>query len=315
MFDRLRPDTGNFSRLLVWLGLACVVAAFLLPWLVFRETSVLRVSEAELRGLTPGARATILDRQRLESRLERHGWVPLLLVPLGLGLVVWGSRGLRRQQSSDEQRASAELTKAQREASIDPQSDEERDEALRAEVLVEASPAVVVTTEPDPPPGPSIIDGGERTPTEAERRGLSQARMEVLRTLEGQVLQTVATLVPPGYTFRPEVSVKSASARLLLDGLMSATDQDRPDIIVDVRVTRTPQVLRNAIDRAVVNNVLYERVSGRRAFTWLIMVVEDSPGFDFLRAQRSLGIELLSDVVQVTVVTSPDEIRFVPTAG
>lgn len=319
MFGALRPDTGSFSRLMVWLGLALVVLALVLPWLAFRETDALRISESELRGLTSNARASILDRQETARWVNEKSWVCFLLLIPGVVMVVLGGRGLRRQQSVDEQRARAEAQKAEHEAeaTVVPQDERDREEALSADAIVEApQQAVRADVTIEAPAAEATATAPEPTATterdrEAERRSARQRREE----LEERVLVRVGAVVPTGYSFQPEVKVFREAARLLLDGLMQAPQGQR-DILVDIRVvTGFGAFQRLAIDQALANNVRYERITGREAVTWLIVILDEPLPEDAVRRLFGPGAGLVSDLVHVTTITSPEEITSAPAFG
>ena len=61
----LKPDTQNFNRLLVSIGLIAIGLAVAGPWFVYRDTGVLTISTAKMATLTSGARATLIDRQHV----------------------------------------------------------------------------------------------------------------------------------------------------------------------------------------------------------------------------------------------------------
>lgn len=99
-----RFDFGHFFKFLSSVGLALLVAAVAAPWLFATASGLLTISQDDLSGLTPVARAVILDRQ--QAIRDVQAWLPLacvLLAAIGLALLIWGLVGWRkRQKVSDD---------------------------------------------------------------------------------------------------------------------------------------------------------------------------------------------------------------------
>jgi hypothetical protein len=227
---------------LISAGAFLLVAAFVVPGLVLRDTGVLTISRKELAEATPTAAKELERRQGVAADAGRAApYVGLAFLVMGVGLLGCGVPRLWKQEQSDEERRTMELDKLR--AEVRPQSSEERRERLREDV-----------------------DGGEG----ATNR---EALMQEAAHAEEAVLARLTKISPPVYELRSQVVVTHADGRLLLDGLLISKIDQLPDIVVEIKYLRRGVVewerrvregswqLESALDR-------YER----RAIGWLIIV-------------------------------------------
>jgi hypothetical protein len=205
-----RPDSQSFTRLLISAGAFLLVAAFVVPGLVLRDTGVLTISRKELAEMTPTAAKELERRQGVASDAGRAApYVGLMLLVAGGVLVAIGVPRLRRQEQSDEERRTIELDKLR--AEVRPQSPEERRERLREDV-----------------------DGEEGV----TKRAPGEALLQEAANAEEAVFSRLAKISPPLYELRSQVVVDHADGPLLLDGLLISKIEQLPDIVVEIKYLR-----------------------------------------------------------------------------
>lgn len=311
MLAALRPDVGSFSKLLVWLGVFSLALAIAIPWLFLRETAVLEIASSDLARLTPRARAALVERQQTIVWLQDRALaVPAILAPLGTLLLFLGGRGLRSQQRIEDAHRVAEKDIAQRRATIEEQTPAERDQQLReaaeadvghevAEGEASAANSGQMAPQADPPRRPvistqSIIDAAQRT--------------------EEAVLDRVRTLIPSDWRLRAHVKVRGPGVDLLLDGLIEPSEKRRGDIVIEVKYVRSLRPVAQLLNDAIARTISYRRLTGRRALTWLIVVVDENAPVGTVERLRNRLDQTgqFRDLVQASVVGSMDEITNLP---
>jgi hypothetical protein len=271
-----RPDSQSFTRLLISAGAFFLVAAFVVPGLVLRDTGVLTITRKELAEATPTAAKELGRRQGVAADAGRAApYVGLAFLVLGVGLLGCGVPRLWKQEQSDEERRTMELEKLR--AEVRPQSPEERRERLREDV----------------------DGGGETTNREALMQDAARA--------EEAVLARLTKISPPVYELKSQVAVAHAGSRLLLDGLLISKLDQLPDIVVEIkymsrglvdwerRVRQGSRQLQLVLDR-------YERP----AIGWLIIVAAGT-----LNAERKGRVERTfaesDDGIRLSIV-APEEL-------
>jgi hypothetical protein len=310
VFNVLKPDAGSYNRLLVSLGILSFAAGLVLPWLLLRDTTALQVSQNELAQLTPSARETLIQRQDLIQSFQTWIWLaPATFIPVGLGLVVVGAVGLRSQQQLENRRLAAEVTKGEREATYEPQSEGEREEKLIDDAVLAAVDTPLSPDDRSPEPVPD-----ERASPSDTRASQVATWVDEVRTTETMVLARLQNIIPPNYVSRPRYKVSRGDSSLLLDALLRSNDPTSPDVIVEVKSLRSPRPPRILMDEAIAQAIRYRRITGRPAWTWLIVVVHDPDPQVVARIHTSLSRNNTPDLVQVTVITDVEEIQVVPKA-
>jgi len=123
----MRPDFDHFNKFKVSIGIWCIGASILLPWLILREQAVLLVSSAELDGLTATARGAITARQTHYSWLVRlYPVASLVLLVLGIWQMTAGMKAWKKlQEDLDWERAFPfrQMTDAEASAKAESEAD------------------------------------------------------------------------------------------------------------------------------------------------------------------------------------------------
>jgi hypothetical protein len=297
----LKPDTQNFNRLLVSVGLIAIALAVVAPWFVYRDTGVLTISTAKLATLTRSARASLIDRQHILNTVQDAlPFVASALILVGLSFLVWGGVRMKEAQSWEDRSQQAQTR--QQEASIEPQTPEEKElrqrEAVAEEILAEV-PATVAESS-----SRQTVDdgqGGGQTPHPLTQALPSiQEWAQLARDIERDVLAHVASITPASLRFDAQVKVSSPDGvQILLDGLLHSPAPE-PDIVVEVKVRRAlgaAVALSVPIDAdgLLANLVRFRGATGRDAFGWLIVVFagDDATPTQLESTQNQLSQRLL----------------------
>jgi hypothetical protein len=294
-----RPDPQSFTKFALSAGVFLVIAAFVIPGLILRETGILRISQRELSGLTPLARKELKRRQGMERSAGLAApYVGIFFFILGGALIVYGAPRLKRQEEADEERFSVELDKLRSE--IKPQSRGEREERLMEDVEEELGykkpePAAVVGKEPQPSPSASLSP-------RVNVRQLMRRAAEV----EEQVLAHLAQIAPPRYELQANVKI-ARDPTLLLDGLLVSKVEQLPDIVVEIKLSGRSfrKNARNRINEGVAQLLRYRARMQRTSKGWLIIVVDEV----IAPADREFAARLAADFaayVHVSVITLND---------
>ncbi len=267
-----RPDPQSFTKFALSAGVFCLIAAFVVPGLILRETGVLRISRHELMGFTPLARSELQRRQRIERFAGLAApYVGGFFLILGGGLIAYGVPRLKRQEEADEERFSVELDKLRLE--VKPQSEGEREERLKEDVeeeLVYEKPsplAEVPTTQP-----PSSRPQSSFLPMQDLHRRIRRAG-----DVEQRVLAHIAQIALPSYELQANVKIEGTTT-LLLDGLLVSKSEQIPDIVVEIKLSGRSlrNNMRNRIDHGAAQLTIYRARLKRKAIGWLILVSEEA---------------------------------------
>jgi membrane protein implicated in regulation of membrane protease activity len=289
-----RPDPQSFTKFALSAGVFLLIAAFVVPAFVLRETGALRISEHELSTLTPLARNELERRQRIaRSAGIAAPYVGVVFFILGGALLVYGAPRLKRKEDADEERFSVELAKLRSE--IEPQSKREREERLKEEVEEELSdkqPEAVGSAEEEQRPSPAQPP----EPTTNVRDLMLRAA-----TVERDVLDHLAQIAPPNYELQANVKV---SGGLLLDGLLVSGVAHLPDLVVEIKLMG--RFLRSNLTKRLndsVGRLLRYRARVKRAATgWVIIVVDGA----ISAADRDLAMRRASEYaadLRVSLIT------------
>lgn len=304
----LKTDTGNFNRFLTSLGLLLLAGALLIPYFYFHDTDVLRVSRKELNSLTPVGRHALEARQRRASDLE--AWVLVLagaLVLGGAGSLYLGGRRLRFAQGKEDEAIDRQakrddveiqrLSATEVEEKRDEQALEAAGEPPRPEPTGEAParpPARAEPTFPSPPPT-----------VQESRDAIARIEETLRRTFEGHKNEL--------FEYIPEAKLVSGSRQLRIDGLFQSRDGKRPDVLLELKMNRSSRNLypraRQIADTALALLTRYRALAGRRATTWVLIVIpaeEDEPPLDERRHQEDLLNSSLAGEGVGTVIPEHD---------
>jgi hypothetical protein len=291
-----RPDPQSFTKFALSAGVFLVIAAFVIPGLIFRETGILRISQQELSGLTPLARKELKRRQGIDRSIGLAApYVGILSFILGGTLIVYGAPRLKRQEEADEERFSVELDKLRSE--IKPQSKREREGRLMEDVEEELAykkpePATVVSEEPQPSASAS-----------RSRKTNVRQLMQRAGEVEDLVLAHLAQIAPPKYELQANVKIAQGPT-LLLDGLLVSKVEQLPDIVVEIKLSSKSvrNNARNRINEGVAQLLRYRARMQRTSIGWLIIVVDEA----IQPADREFTGRLAADFavyVHVSVIT------------
>lgn len=296
-----------------------MIAAFVIPGLILRETGILRISQRELSGLTPLARKELKRRQGIDRSAGLAApYVGILFFILGGVLIVYGAPRLKRQEEADEVRFSVELDKLRSE--IKPQSKSERKERLMEDVEEELGLVEDVAEEPgsmedgeEEPgckkPGPAAVVGKEPQPSPpaslSPRTNVRQL-MRRAAEVEKRVLAHLAQIAPPRYELQANVKI-AKDPTLLLDGLLVSKVEGLPDIVVEIKSSgrNFRKNARTRINEGVAQLLRYRAQMQRASRGWLIIVVDEVSA----PADREFAARLAADFAaygHVSVITLDD---------
>jgi hypothetical protein len=265
-----KPDTDSFHRLLASVGILLVLAALIGPILVYREMGPLRVSERELRGLTPTASKILRDRQQHIGDVQNTlPWAVTAVALAGIVLLCSGARGMRTLSKLEHRTAAA--TTAEAEARLSPQSQEEQDQRIQEDIA--ASTTIPALPSPEP----------------ARPSSLSETIRQA-REVEHEVLNRLKRRPSDLFHFRSHMALRDDRPALLIDGVFTALETGRPDVLVEVKYKTSTNSIRMVTDQCIALAARYEDRTNRRAVVWLIVVTDrdDRPQLQRL-AQQNLG--------------------------
>ena len=268
----LRTDTNNFNRFITSVGLLLLIAAMLVPYFYFHDTDVLRISQKELRGLTPVGRDALEGRQRRSADFE----VPVLILGGALAIgglaALWiGGRRLRAAQGKEDEALDRQAKRD--EVEIQQLSESEVEEKRKAEARESAPEAI------GEPAGADRIprdDAHPRPSTPGRAHDMTKG-WEAITRIQSAVQEAFAAAGPDEYDFRQEVKVMSRSQQVQLDGIFRAPSRDDRDVILELKVTRQSRILskliRSSADQLIAQITRYRDISGRDAVGWLLVVI------------------------------------------
>jgi hypothetical protein len=271
-----RPDSQSYTKFLISAGVFLVVAAFVLPGLILRETEVLTMPRAALQEVTPTAKVELERRQGIaRSAGQAAPWVAGGFLIVGALLIAIGIPRLKRQEGHEDERAAMERDKLRKE--LMPQTQGERKEQLEAE-LEEGAPGSARAGDPD---------------------------IQVLADLESAVLDRIGEIGPPIYEVRPHVKVKGAP-RILLDALMVSQLDQLPDILVEVKVARTSfsKNVGNRVAEMAQQLLRFRNHFDRASVGWLILVLPERPTTAQLDQVTAFAAEFQKDLRVSLIGTS-----------
>jgi hypothetical protein len=278
-----RPDPQSFSRFLASIGFFLCVAGVVGPTLILRETSVLEIKQQDLAQLTDVGKAELERRQRAARDFAKAapiaGGVFFLF---GVGLMLYATPQMRRQERRAEQRSDVELEELRKR--LPPQTEAQREAHIQDEVAAEwAGPRELAS--PTAPPGPPPLDEAGRS------------RAEHHAGVEQKVLDRLARIASPLYELRAHVRLEPSG--IPLDAVLVSTIEHLPDLIVDIKLRRPGSFAKyatNVIDETLAHVGRYRAVVSPAAKGWLV-VVFDGEISDALRDRiRDASADVLAQV-------------------
>lgn len=302
-----RPDPQSFTKFLLSAGAFLVVAAFVLPGLILRDTGVLEISRQELLGSSAVAKQELERRQRVSRDVgEAAPFLGAAAFIAGALLIGFSLPRLRRQEQQDDERSAMEMDKLR--LDLEPQSEADKEERLKSELVEDRKAAEQEGAElrireeaTAPPPVAPSGTGGSGPPG---REGKDPAAEVMERSeLETKVLEHLEAIAPPRYELQAQVKVAGAP-RLLLDGLLVSKTERVPDIVVEIKFTRRffPSNAGNRLAEAASQLLRYRARFKRPSIAWLILLV-DGPITPRLRQRVDEAVHEFGDEVRVSLVT------------
>jgi hypothetical protein len=330
----VRPDTGNFNRLLTSLGLICLAAALVIPYFYFRNTSVLETTRTELDRLTPTAQDAIAGRQAGIVTLE--AWVIVLAIALalvGLVLVIVGAIRLKKAQDSEDEEAELRKDRARAEIRGLTPAEEERKATIEAEQDEddkEEGGDGGQLEEPEPPPSdpgaappelPIELPSEEVEPRHERpepRLERAESRVVVTRKVILRVERRFNDIFGhadlDGFEFSSNLGIRSEIGQIEIDGLFTAVNSKQENVVLELKVLRNGRTVHrnagNRAEQALATVARFNSVAVERAAIWLVMIVaeegiEEVTGSDLLKAEET-ATQFMLNRGAATVVREPD---------
>lgn len=290
-----RPDSHSFTKFVISAGAFLVVAAFVVPGLILRDTGVLTLPREELQEFTPTAKNELERRQAIAH--DAGNAAPFLggaLLVGGVLLIAFGIPRLKQQEKTADEHAKAEVDKLHRELS--PQTPSEEKERAEAEIEdQQPRPAAMARPTQRRPP----VDTGRLTPRAEQLQLWLKAETEVLTRLN--------EIARPRYELQSKVKLgdSSSSQLLLLDALLISQIDQLPDIVVEIKFAG-PHVSKNIGNRmAEAESQLLRYLSRyrRNSVGWLIFYSEEEPKAA-VRERIERRAADLRDLLKVSIVTA-----------
>jgi hypothetical protein len=262
-----RPDSHSFTKFIISAGAFLVVAAFVVPGLILRDTGVLTIPRRELEEFTPTARHELERRQTIAH--DAGNAAPFLggtLLVGGMFLIAFGIPRLKRQEKTADEHAKAKVDKLHRDLS--PQTPSEEIERAKTEI-----------EEQRPKPVAAAPPAQERVPAAAGGITARTEQLQLWRKAETEVLTRLAEIAPPRYELQSKIRLGDASSSqlLLLDALLISQIDQLPDIVVEIKVAG-PHLSKNVGNRmAEAESLLLRYLSRyrRNSVGWLIFYADE----------------------------------------
>jgi hypothetical protein len=249
-------DYGDYHKFKVSLGVACIIAAFLLPWVFLREPFDLLIEPTQMEKLTVSARSLIAHRQALVAFVIRL--VPicsLLLLSLGVFLVFRGLREWKNIQRWLDQEQQLKVTKLGRE--IRQMTPVEIRESADAEV---AESEIVETPDPSPEPLEHPIKPAER-----------KTAVEHYLAIERLLLQKIKDCLKDDYG----VFEKRRLGKVEYDLILASDSRDNLDLVIEIKFAAKnfgrQWVIDNVV-KTIMATELYAGATKRNAIPVILFV-------------------------------------------
>ncbi len=240
-------------------------------------------------------------------------WASAAVSILGVILVYSGGKRMRRAQDWEDRGLRARTQ--QEEASIQPQTKQEREQRMIEDIAEEqpsmAKPigrqpasdvvtATLKTAEPRHQGGQVALSAVEPVSTAIQprrrvKRGSKgvqvQSLMSETMAINEEILAQVGKIKPNAYLLQEDIRVSRGESTLLLDGLLWSERQSFPDVIIEIKVYHgISSIWSRAADMVLGYLTRYRDLTGRSCIGWLIAVTdtEEVPPRQMSRLRASL---------------------------
>jgi hypothetical protein len=234
-------EFGHLYKFLVSVGLGLLALSVLGPWFVLRESEVLLTTQAQLDGLTPGARESILDKQRDHGwMVDNYVWISAILAVGGITIVIVGFLGWKKRQDViDESEKVARDTAVVQLQAMTPAEIDEKQAREAEEVALEAPKADaereggVDADNAHPSHGSASTDDFRQTVADIERAVFARLEESFSRTHDVRTNVRLQT---------------STTGSASIDALLIPREVDGGQIgLVEVKYVRSLAALRNRL--------------------------------------------------------------------
>lgn len=264
-----RPDAGNFNRFLTSLGLALLAAALVVPYLYFKNTGTLEISQRELRGMTATGSEAIRARQDAIVSLEP--WVIGVAggsAFVGMVLLIIGGARLKRAQESEDEEGRLRRDRFRME--MREMSPSERAKDLTEKAKAENERLRVVAASPVGGPVEKEIDGPPVAPLKTRQETIARALNRF-----GEIFMQDE---PASHRLKLQLSLRSMTDSIRVDGLFEALERGASDVLLDLQVSNPRFIdksVRNRADGLIAKLGRYKNMSGREVQGWLVIVIPE----------------------------------------
>lgn len=316
-----RLEFGQLYKFVVSLGFVLMAAAFVGPWAILRDQGALLISETELEGLTPQARAVLEAKQGHAQRIvEWYPWAALVLFVLGAVVSAWGLwRWWDRQKVADERENVGLAAEKRQLEPLTPEETERRldeEAAAAAEEPTEDRRSSAMADRPAPEPAvPSSEEGVRVADDRATIRDYLRRRYAEVESLATSRLEEA---FGGERGVHADVKITGEGSRELGRAdvvALAAAGSPEPSLIFDIKLT-TPKNAANQTEAALVNAARFAVALHRRAAAIALLVVNDEEDRRRTELGVALAMERLSGVLTSpagAVVLTPDDLRSLPT--
>jgi hypothetical protein len=242
-----KPDAQSLTRLKISLGLLLCALGLIGPALILRETSVLRISQKELDGLTQTARNELERRQHLSHTVGLIApWIGGGVFLFGTGLIILAIPRLRSQEQDEERRTKAEVSKL--ESELRPKTEEEQRRSMHEDAEELSRPRSA----------------------DISREVLASELRRTIQELNAQI----ESIRPRVFRFQSDIALRSDVHHLQLDGLLYSGIDQLHDVVIEHKVAGRSFSERSGINQAKMLREQYEGATDRAAYIWLVVLVE-----------------------------------------
>jgi hypothetical protein len=249
-------DYGDYHKFKVSLGVACIIAAFLVPWVFLRESFDLLVEPGQLAKLNESTRALIEYRQYIVQELIRL--VPYLsaaLLIIGMVLVI---RGLQQWKSVQQWSDEEQRLKVQKlEKEIKQMTPVEIQEKAETEVAESESP--------------EVADGSDDSLKEANKPSVPQSFVGHYLAIEHQLSLRIEQCLKSEYKVLQKRRLGAAEYDLIL----AAHSQTVLDVVVEIKYAAKNFGRHWVIDnvlKMIIATELYAKATNRKAVPAILFV-------------------------------------------
>ena len=284
------PNFDDLDKFLVSLGLAALVGAGAIPWVLQRGSEDLLLSQEDIAKLAPTAQKVIAQRQDWLSFSSVAGpWISIILVFVGMLVIRRGLMGWQERQIVADTRAKVALKREETE--LERLTPEQVEQKLEAEVdeVIETS-----STEMNPQV--------ERVEVLDRFRRIDQAvigAVAVATPTTHRLLAGVRLGGPPGLSFE-------------LDALVRSEDRVHNDVAVEVKFVMSGRGIQRSLDDFAIR---IARCKAPRLSVLMVFVRKNdglSVELDWVAEHSSESLKKLGIRARVDVVNEVDLPKYRP---